>query len=652
MTEVTCFMTIKEIAKLAGVSISTVSKIVNNKDQNINSATRNRVLEIVKEYNYTPYGTVKDISMAKTFLIGVLLRDSSGFKTMLNGIVKAAQEQGYGILIFDSCSSSTDELKHITALCKNKIDGLLWEPAAPESMQHEHYFTEAGIPVVYVNSPYAADSCGSSSRDCESYTIDYQRLGYLCTEKLIQWRHHKIGCLIQENSLPSFQVFEGMKNCLFDHHLSLQDGMAFHLSDSACIATLTSGKITGIVSSSLGETLSLYRQLDKMHYHIPSDFSLIGLCGDETGSLNYPPVSNYRIPYWNLGYEACRALIDICEKNADDSPGFSLEAYYVLNHEESINTPASCRGRKFVVLGSINTDVTLTVDGFPETGKSTLITNSSSCAGGKGTNQSMGSAKLGHEAVLIGKVGNDADASLIFDTLNQNHLLTEGIYKDQGSQTGKAYVYVQNDGEVTITYIPGANLRLTADDVRSQKALFEGCEYLLLSMDIPMEAAMEAASLAKKFSGKTILKPSALSTLPEVFYRTTDIFVPNQQEAATFCPQIDTVEGQAEYFYNRGMPVVIITLGHGGCYVRAENLQKHFPSADFTAVDATGGADAFISALAVHLSDGYPLEKSVRIAQYAAGFCVSRQGVTTALVDKDTLYLHIGQAEPDLLSFK
>ena len=58
-------MTIKEIAALAGVSISTVSKIVNNKDQNIAAETRNKVLEIVKEYNYTPYGMVKNLSTAK-----------------------------------------------------------------------------------------------------------------------------------------------------------------------------------------------------------------------------------------------------------------------------------------------------------------------------------------------------------------------------------------------------------------------------------------------------------------------------------------------------------------------------------------------------------------------------------------------------------
>lgn len=67
-------MTINEIAKLAGVSASTVSKIINNKDQSINPETRERVLRIVKEYNYTPYGMIKSTSQAKTFLLAVLFR--------------------------------------------------------------------------------------------------------------------------------------------------------------------------------------------------------------------------------------------------------------------------------------------------------------------------------------------------------------------------------------------------------------------------------------------------------------------------------------------------------------------------------------------------------------------------------------------------
>ena len=104
-------MTIKEIAKLAGVSISTVSKIVNNKADNINIETRNRVLKIVKEYNYTPYGTAKNISNAKTFVIGVLLRHSTLLNLMLKGIMDMAQKHGYNVLLCDSMDSEEKELK-------------------------------------------------------------------------------------------------------------------------------------------------------------------------------------------------------------------------------------------------------------------------------------------------------------------------------------------------------------------------------------------------------------------------------------------------------------------------------------------------------------------------------------------------------------
>ena len=164
-------MTIKEIANLAGVSISTVSKIVNNKDQNINPETRSRVLKIVKEYNYTPYGNVKSISTAKSFLIGVLLRRGSQTNLMLNGILCAAQEYGYSVLVYDSKDDMETELRHITSLCKNHVDGIIWEPVSEQSVQYERYFTEQNISVCYIN--------GFTE---ESFFIDFVRMGYVLTE--------------------------------------------------------------------------------------------------------------------------------------------------------------------------------------------------------------------------------------------------------------------------------------------------------------------------------------------------------------------------------------------------------------------------------------------------------------------------------------
>ena len=86
-------MTIKDIAGLAGVSISTVSKIINGKDEHINPQTRTRVLQIVKEYNFTPYAAVKSSPDAKKFLLGVLLHSSRASASLLSGILQSAQEQ-------------------------------------------------------------------------------------------------------------------------------------------------------------------------------------------------------------------------------------------------------------------------------------------------------------------------------------------------------------------------------------------------------------------------------------------------------------------------------------------------------------------------------------------------------------------------------
>ena len=67
-------------------------------------------------------------------------------------------------------------------------------------------------------------------------------------------------------------------------------------------------------------------------------------------------------------------------------------------------------------------------------------------------------------------------------------------------------------------------------------------------------------------------------------------------------------------------------------------------------VDTTGGAAAFISALVSYLSEGYSLDHAIRIANYAAGFCISHPGVVTALADKLTLETYVNKLEPELLT--
>ena len=118
-------MNIRDIARIAGVSTSTVSKIVNGKDSSISEETRKKVLTIVKEYHYKPYASASQ--RTRSYTIGVLLRSPISFDSTLDGIIQAAQNAGYATDAYNSYSDPERELKNIAAICGRNVDGVIWE---------------------------------------------------------------------------------------------------------------------------------------------------------------------------------------------------------------------------------------------------------------------------------------------------------------------------------------------------------------------------------------------------------------------------------------------------------------------------------------------------------------------------------------------
>lgn len=632
-------MTIKEIAKLAGVSISTVSKIVNHKDENINPKTRSRVLNIVKEYNYTPYGGAKQLSGARNFVIGVLLQSAPKTNQLLNGIIECAGKNGYGVMVCDSLQSVDQELKNITSLCRHKVDGVIWEPVCANSTGCARYFSEQGIPFCAVNGPDGFESKNS-------YRINFMKMGYFATQALIDRRHVRPGCLLKDGSARSAAVFEGFRKCLFDHQISFTDTMHLCTDREGWYSDIISRQLSGIVSSHYDLSIQLIEQLDRLRYRLPYELSLVSLRDDVRESLRFPGISSIRIPYQEFGEFVCRQLIAICEGGPLPCPEF--ETPCTLENTLTLDIPLSSRTRKIVAVGSINIDVTLNVDELPQPGK-TIITNMHSVIpGGKGANQAVGAAKLGADVFLIGKVGNDYYASMIYGAMKEYRVDSGGITRDPGSETGKAYIHVRGDGESTITILQGANQRLTPADIRSCFRLFENAGYCLLQTEIPLDAVLEAAKTARRRGAKTILKPATLKEIDRSLMQYIDIFVPNEQEASVLAPNSRNAEEQAAHFRKMGADVVIITLGHRGCYLEMDGCRRHFPAPALTAVDTTGAADAFIAALAVYLLRGNAMERSIEAASCAAGFCISRQGVIPALADGNSLETYLKKSCSDV----
>lgn len=101
--------------------------------------------------------------------------------------------------------------------------------------------------------------------------------------------------------------------------------------------------------------------------------------------------------------------------------------------------------------------------------------------------------------------------------------------------------------------------------------------------------------------------------IPHEVLKQISYLVPNEKELEVQVEGTQSVEEKAASLFAAGAENVIVTLGEKGCYLHTREIKRHFPAASFQAVDITGAADAFISALAVYLSEDHDIISSIRL---------------------------------------
>lgn len=621
-------MTITEIARLAGVSVSTVSKIVNHKDASISSETRERVLAIVKEHNYRPYATRS--ATGRTGAIGALVREHSG--SMLQGIISAANRQGYTVSV-RLCDDAASFKQGLACLLGLHVDGLVIDNSAGVTVAAESASND--VPYVLTEDPSAA----------ATPHIDYELLGFQATRALIERGHTAIACLAGPGSrTPGF--VRGYRDALLDRGIACSNDLFFTAADDLPTATLASHAFSGIVVSHFRDALRLYQMAEALHYEIPYDLSVVSLKGTEE-ELVHPRVSTIDIPRRALGEALVDHLVSSIESTPFPEP-FITEG--TLSTTASIDIPFRSRAKRIITVGSINVDTYLAFDQLPSAGAAAITPSSDTFPGGKCLNEAIGVRKLGHDVAAIGRVGNDADADYLFTALLESNVDTAGVKRTAGRTTGQAFVFVPRDGDSMISIVSGANETLTAADVRAQERLFTSGDFCLINTEVPLEAVREALVLARKYHVNTVLKPSATKHIPSSMLALVDYLIPNQEELETLCSEQGSTESRAHVLLSMGVGCVVATLGSRGCLVCTRASTVEIPAMDVVAVDTTGAGDAFIAAFAVYRAEGFSIEVSARIANCAAGFSTTRQGASSALIDRTSLEAHLRNTAPELLA--
>ena len=303
-------------------------------------------------------------------------------------------------------------------------------------------------------------------------------------------------------------------------------------------------------------------------------------------------------------------------------------------------------GKRIVVFGSYVTDLTGRGMRFPVPGETVLGTSFQSGPGGKGSNQAVAAFRAGGDVTLVTKLGRDAFGRIARDFYTAEGMNTDELLEDETCETGAALIMVnQQSGQNMIMVLNGACSHITPEDVQAKRKLIEQADYLLVQMEINMDALEQVIRIAHNSGVRVILNPAPVQEMADELMAMVDTATPNETEAAvlTGVEVVDFASAHraAQVLLDKGVCNVIITLGGNGVYCTNGTQEKLLDRIVVNAVDTTGAGDAFNGGFVTALSNGMDLFDAVRYGNCTGALSVTKPGTAPAMPHKqeiDALY--------------
>jgi ribokinase len=280
-------------------------------------------------------------------------------------------------------------------------------------------------------------------------------------------------------------------------------------------------------------------------------------------------------------------------------------------------------------------DLVVRAPHIPRAGETVLGGEFCMVAGGKGANQAVAAARMGGAVTLVARVGSGAFGTEALSGFEAEGIDTRYVTRDSEAEHGVALILVDHLGENAIAVAPGANARLSPDDVANAEAAFAECDLVLLQLEVPLATVEAAAALAKKHGKRVMLNPAPYLAVPDALLAQVDFLTPNETEAEMLLgggeAGLSGVAGTAEELLRRGVGCVIVTLGKEGVFVVAPEEQYHQAGRRVKALDTTAAGDAFSGAFAVCVGEGMEFRAAVKHAVAASALAVTRLGAQSSL---------------------
>ncbi|MEG0371412.1 MAG: LacI family DNA-binding transcriptional regulator [Clostridium sp.] len=301
-------VTIKDVAKASNVSIATVSRVINNKDEGVSNDTRERIKQIMKEMDYRPSGIARGLVTKKTHTLGLIVPDISNpfFPAIVKGIEDSARNSGYNIILCNSDDSPHKEVTSIRVLKEKCVDGIIYIGTNSASSEGIILLQEDNTPFVYIDRSNDITECSSVSTD--------GRIGmYKMTEYLIQNGHKSIAYI--KGSVNDERV-EGCVKALEEHELKLNSQLIyigdFRLKsgeDGARVLLKKGIKFTAIICENDLMAAGVMEYLTRNNIRVPEDISVTGYDDIYISQLLHPKLTTIHQQTYEMGKKSVEVLL-------------------------------------------------------------------------------------------------------------------------------------------------------------------------------------------------------------------------------------------------------------------------------------------------------------------------------------------------------
>src|SRR5699024_1671707 len=308
--------TIKDVAKLAGVSTSTVSRALSGNIP-VSEETKAKVMKAVKELNYKPNLMAKGLKEGKSNVIGLIIPDIQNpiFPSIVRGIEDAARNNGFNVVLINTDENIDNEVAAVNMLKNRWIDGFIFATAtSTENSKHIYQLIKENIPVVLIIRNIGEDFNSVVTNNCEA---SYEAVSYMINRGL-----RKIGIVNGDLNLNLYmERFKGYREALADNELEVVDEICFNSSNSglSCYELLKDyfskeenrNKIDGIFATNDYKAIEAVRAIKDSGLKVPEDISIMGFDDVIISSFIDPPLTTVYQPFYEIGERSVERLLGL-----------------------------------------------------------------------------------------------------------------------------------------------------------------------------------------------------------------------------------------------------------------------------------------------------------------------------------------------------